>query len=98
MSVLRLDRALNLVFWLLVVVLGYTAARRTSDFDWRSFWTVVSVSSVGYALGVTTWRCWQLRGVADDVYALEIHVVADPGEVQFSKKSSEGGDHRSGGP
>ena len=67
MSVLRSDRTLSLVFWLLVVVLGYMVARRTSDFDWRSFWAVVSVSSVGYALGVTTWRCWQLRDVADDL-------------------------------
>jgi hypothetical protein len=73
LSVLRLDRTLNLVFWLLVAVLGYATARRTSDFDWRSFWAVVSISAVGYALGVATWRCWRLPDATDDVSALEIN-------------------------
>ena len=77
MSVLRLDRTLNLAFWLLVVVLAYAVGRRFGEFDWRSFWAVVSVSGVGYALGVATWRCWQLRGVGDDVSALQIHKLPD---------------------
>jgi hypothetical protein len=54
----RLNIILSGLYWLFSLLLAVSAGRITTDFDWPSFWAVMSCSGGAYAFSAGIWWAW----------------------------------------